>query len=174
MLSEKLKNVRMIPDFPKSGINFVDVSALTADAHLFRDVVNALQLSINDCVRDLAIVGVESRGFIFGAAVASALGLPFIMARKAGKLPSDTYSCSYTLEYGQATLEVNKVDIVPGRHYVIIDDLIATGGTLGALTKLIIDQGGLVDLVLSVYMLSALENAARHNILAEVKSLCVL
>lgn len=175
MVAQKLKEkARVISDFPKPGIQFIDVSAITADGPLFREVITAMQLSVSETNSNLAIVGIESRGFIFGAAVASALSLPFIMARKKGKLPGETYSCSYQLEYGEATLEMNQCDVIPGRHYVLVDDLIATGGTLGAVCHMIADHGGIVDKVLSVYQIAGLENVAQRNCLAEIKSLCVM
>ncbi|MHA1744200.1 MAG: adenine phosphoribosyltransferase, partial [Candidatus Heimdallarchaeota archaeon] len=125
------KKIRNIPDFPKKGIVFRDVTTLIKDPRAFKAVIDHLHERYKDCSID-AIVGVESRGFIFGGVLADRLGVGFIPARKPGKLPAETVSESYDLEYGQATLEIHKDAITSGTNVLIIDDLLATGGTLEA------------------------------------------
>lgn len=133
--------VRTIPDFPEPGVMFRDVTSVLQDAdglHLAID-------SIQDCLKDFAfdiVVGPESRGFIFGVPVAYNLHKPFVPVRKKGKLPCETVSAEYDLEYGKAVLEIHKDAIQPGQKVVIIDDLIATGGTTEAMIKLIEQLGG--------------------------------
>ncbi len=133
--------VRSIPDFPEEGIIFRDVTSVLQD----RD---GLKLSIDSIMKLLegvefdAVVGPESRGFIFGVPVAYNLNKSFVPVRKKGKLPCETVEMSYELEYGQATIEIHKDAILPGQKVVIIDDLIATGGTIEAITKLVEQLGG--------------------------------
>ncbi|RKY29507.1 MAG: adenine phosphoribosyltransferase [Candidatus Omnitrophota bacterium] len=137
------KKIRNIPDFPKKGIVFRDVTTLIKDPRAFKAVIDHLHERYKDCSID-AIVGVESRGFIFGGVLADRLGVGFIPARKPGKLPAETVSESYDLEYGQATLEIHKDAITSGTNVLIIDDLLATGGTLEATCKLVERLGGKV------------------------------
>ncbi len=137
------KKIRNIPDFPKKGIVFRDVTTLIKDPRAFKAVIDHLHERYKGCSID-AIVGVESRGFIFGGVLADRLGVGFIPARKPGKLPAETVSESYDLEYGQATLEIHKDAITSGTNVLIIDDLLATGGTLEATCKLVERLGGKV------------------------------
>ena len=133
--------VRTIPDFPEPGIMFRDVTSVLQDA-------DGLKLAIDEMVKLLdgvecdVIAGTESRGFIFGMPVAYLLHKPFVLVRKAGKLPCETVSKTYDLEYGQATIEMHKDSIKPGQKVVLIDDLIATGGTIKAAAELIEQLGG--------------------------------
>ncbi len=133
--------VRAVPDFPKPGIIFKDITPILGDAALLRETVDALA----EAARPLApskIVGIESRGFIFGAAVAVALGVGFVPVRKKGKLPWTCEAVSYALEYGEATVEIHKDAVARGERVVVIDDLLATGGTAAAAVELVRRLGG--------------------------------
>lgn len=134
------KNIRRIPDFPKPGILFYDITSVLVTPEAFKYVIDQMVSIYKDKKID-AVAGVESRGFIFAAPFAEKLGIPLILIRKKGKLPGDTYECSYSLEYGTATVEVHKADIKKGQNILVVDDLIATGGTLAA-AKNLIEQGG--------------------------------
>ena len=142
MLETKIKNtVRTIPNFPKEGIQFKDITPLLLDAELSTEITK----SFADYARDLGveiICGIESRGFIFGAAMAQAAGLPFVLIRKKGKLPGETIAYSYDLEYGSATIEVHHSDIPKNSLVLIHDDLLATGGTAVAAAELVKKSGG--------------------------------
>ena len=134
------KNIRRIPDFPKLGILFYDITSVLVNPEAFKYVIDQMVSIYKDKKID-AVAGVESRGFIFAAPFAEKLGIPLVLIRKKGKLPGDTYECSYSLEYGTATVEVHKADIKKGQNILVVDDLIATGGTLAA-AKNLIEQGG--------------------------------
>lgn len=134
------KNIRRIPDFPKPGVLFYDITSVLVNPESFKYVIDQM-ISIYKDKKIDAVAGVESRGFIFAAPFAEKLGIPLILIRKKGKLPGDTYECSYSLEYGTATVEVHKEDIKKGQNILVVDDLIATGGTLAA-AKNLIEQGG--------------------------------
>ena len=133
--------VTTIPDFPKKGIMFRDITTILSDKDGFKLAVDGLIDALKDVDFDL-VLGSESRGFIFGAPVAYALNKGFILVRKKGKLPRATYSEDYDLEYGTATLEMHQDAIKKGQKVVIIDDLIATGGTTEAIIKLVEREGG--------------------------------
>jgi adenine phosphoribosyltransferase len=140
--SERVANaVRDVPDFPKPGIVFKDITPLLSDGALFRE---AIDLFLNACAPLKAdkIVGIDARGFLFGSAVAYQLGLGFVPVRKKGKLPYQTKEASYSLEYGEATVEMHVDAISPGERIVLVDDLLATGGTSAAAAKLITQAGG--------------------------------
>lgn len=128
--------VRSIPDFPEKGIIFRDVTSILEDADGLQLAIDLMQEKIGDTEFDV-VVGPESRGFIFGVPIAYNLHKPFIPVRKKGKLPCETVSIQYDLEYGSAEIEMHKNSIKPGQKVVIIDDLMATGGTIEAITKLI-------------------------------------
>ena len=134
------KNIRRIPDFPKPGILFYDITSVLVNPEAFKYVIDQMVSIYKDKKID-AVAGVESRGFIFAAPFAEKMGIPLVLIRKKGKLPGDTYECSYSLEYGTATVEVHKADIKKGQNILVVDDLIATGGTLAA-AKNLIEQGG--------------------------------
>ena len=134
------KNIRRIPDFPKPGILFYDITSVLVNPEAFKYVIDQMVSIYKDKKID-AVAGVESRGFIFAAPFAEKLGIPLVLIRKKGKLPGDTYECSYSLEYGTATVEVHKADIKKRQNILVVDDLIATGGTLAA-AKNLIEQGG--------------------------------
>ena len=135
--------VLSIPDFPEEGIIFRDVTSVLQDAHGLQLAVNTMQEKVRDLDYDV-VVGPESRGFIFGTPIAYNNKKPFVLIRKAGKLPRETVSVSYDLEYGQATIEMHRDSIKPGQRVLIVDDLIATGGTTEAMVKLIESLGGVV------------------------------
>lgn len=134
------KAIRRIPDFPKPGILFYDITSILTNPQAFNYCLEQMYEIYKDSKID-AIAAVEARGFVFAGPLAQKLGLPLVLIRKKGKLPGDTYSCSYALEYGTATIEAHKADITKGFKYLVIDDLIATGGTLAAAKKLI-EMGG--------------------------------
>lgn len=136
--------VRDVPDFPEAGILFKDITPLLADPAGFSRSVDLLGEAIIDYPVD-ALVAIESRGFIFGSALSVKMGLPLQLIRKAGKLPAETVGMDYELEYGTDRVELHKDAILEGHHYVIIDDLIATGGTAGATVDLIESENGIVS-----------------------------
>ncbi len=133
--------VRSIPDFPEPGIIFRDITSILQDADGLKLAIDSMQAFLKDIDVDV-IVGTESRGFIFGMPIAYNLHKPFIPVRKKGKLPCETISKSYDLEYGQATIEIHKDAIKPGQKVAVIDDLIATGGTVKAAIEMIEELGG--------------------------------
>ncbi len=133
--------VRSIPDFPEEGIIFRDVTSVLQDADGLHLAISSMEDKIRDWDFDV-VVGPESRGFIFGVPIAYNLHKPFVPVRKKGKLPCETVSVEYELEYGSAVLEMHKDAIKPGQKVVIIDDLMATGGTIEAIVKLIRELGG--------------------------------
>jgi adenine phosphoribosyltransferase len=154
MSSERLEKlragVRDVPDFPKKGIIFKDITPILKDGVLFRASVD---LFLEEC-RDKKIdkvVGIDARGFLFGSAVAYELGIGFVPLRKKGRLPYKTESAAYTLEYGEAEMELHIDAIVPGERIVLIDDLLATGGTSASAVTLIKKVGG--ELVEAIFLI---------------------
>ena len=137
------EHIRSIPDFPKPGILFYDISTLLAHAAAWRTTVERLAAALAPRRPDL-LVGIESRGFLVAAPLAYELGHGFAMVRKKGKLPGPTVRYTYDLEYGRDTIEMQEDAIAPGRRVVVLDDLIATGGTMQAAINLVRRQGGLV------------------------------
>ena len=135
--------IRTIPDYPKKGILFRDITTLIKDAHAFEECINQIVERSKKYKID-KIAAIESRGFVFASAVSYILKKPFIMLRKKNKLPADTYSIDFELEYGTATIEVHKDSIDKNDSVLIIDDLIATGGTAEAAAKLVEISGGKV------------------------------
>ena len=152
--------VRSIPDFPEPGIIFRDITSVLQDA-------DGLQLAIDSMIKLLdgveydVVAGTESRGFIFGVPIAYEMHNPFVPVRKKGKLPCETISQSYDLEYGQATIEMHKDSIKPGQKVVLVDDLIATGGTIEAAIKLVEQLGGEVVKVIFLMELAGLKGRER-------------
>ncbi len=148
--------IRNIPDFPQPGIQFKDITPILADAKGFR---TSIDLFVARCRSSniQKIVGIDARGFLFGAAAAYALGVGFIPVRKAGKLPFTRRSHSYTLEYGNNVIEIHDDAILPGERVALIDDLLATGGTAGAACKLVAELGGFVIEAIFLIELVALE-----------------
>ena len=152
--------IRSIPDFPEPGIIFRDVTSILQDADGLKLAIDSMQ----DCLKDVdvdVIVGTESRGFIFGMPMAYNLHKSFVPVRKKGKLPCETVSASYDLEYGKAEIEIHKDAIKPGQKVVIIDDLIATGGTNEAMVKLIEGLGGKVVKTVFLMELAGLKGRER-------------
>ena len=148
--------VLSIPDFPEPGIIFRDVTSILQDADGLRLAIDQLRSMVRDLDYDV-VVGPESRGFIFGVPVAYAEHKSFVPVRKKGKLPRETISASYDLEYGSETIEIHKDAIKPGQKVVIVDDLIATGGTTQAIIGLIEQLGGEVVKICFVMELAGLE-----------------
>jgi len=128
--------VREIPDFPKPGISFKDITTVLKDGAAFRKTVQEMAAPFRQAGVE-AVVGVESRGFILGAPIAYELGCGFVLVRKPGKLPSETISTTYQLEYGTDTLEIHTDAIAPGQRVLLVDDLLATGGTISAAAELV-------------------------------------
>ena len=154
-LKEKIRNIK---DFPKEGINFKDITTVLKDKEAFHYSIYQMAEQLRDKEFDL-IVGPEARGFLIGAPLAYELGVGFIPVRKPGKLPAETISFEYQLEYGTDTLEIHKDAIQPGQKVVIVDDLLATGGTSEAMVKLIEDLGGEVVKMVFLIELSFLPGA---------------
>ena len=148
--------VRSIPDFPEPGLIFRDVTSILQDADGLHMAVDSLIDMVKDLDYDL-VIGPESRGFIFGVPVAYAQHKGFVPVRKKGKLPCETIAMEYDLEYGQATIEMHKDAIRPGQKVIIVDDLIATGGTTEAIVKLIEQLGGQVVKICFVMELAGLK-----------------
>jgi len=141
MIKEKLdKVIRTIPDFPKDGVSFKDITPLLLDASLTNDIINEF-ISRMEGVDVDAIVGVESRGFLFGFLLANKMEIPFIPIRKVGKLPGETLQYKYDLEYGSAEIEIHTNDVQKGWNILIHDDLLATGGTASAAAELVLQLG---------------------------------
>ncbi len=147
------QRVRVVPDWPEPGVLFRDITPLLRDGEAFRNLIDTFALRYADARID-AIAGIDARGFIIGAALAYRLRCGFIPVRKAGKLPYETVRESYTLEYGQATVEVHTDAAEAGEHVLIVDDLIATGGTLLAAARLlerlgvrIVEAAAVIDLL---------------------------
>ena len=148
--------VRSIPDFPEPGIIFRDVTSVLQDADGLKLAIDSMQACLEDTDVDV-IVGTESRGFIFGMPIAYNLHKPFVLVRKKGKLPCETISREYDLEYGTATIEMHKDSIKPGQKVAIVDDLIATGGTIEAAIKMVEELGGEVVKVVFLMELKGLK-----------------
>lgn len=149
-----------IPDFPEKGIMFRDVTSILQDAEGFKLAVDTMQDLVKDMDFDL-VVGAESRGFLFGAPIAYNLGKPFILIRKKGKLPRKTVSASYELEYGTAEIEMHADAVKKGDRVLVVDDLIATGGTIEAMIKMIEELGGEVAGILVLMELAGLNGRER-------------
>lgn len=142
MIELRIKQtVRDVTDFPKPGIIFKDITPILKDAGLCREITAALQEQVKEMKIDL-IAGIESRGFLFGMSLANLMGIPFVPMRKSGKLPYKTVRQEYDLEYGSAALELHEDAIFAGQRVLIHDDLLATGGTVVAASKLIEKLGG--------------------------------
>lgn len=156
------KLIREVPDFPKPGINFYDITTLLKDPAGFEETID----SLTELCRGLdvdTVIGVESRGFIFGAPLAYQLGVGFIPVRKPKKLPSDTVSVSYELEYGTDSLEMHKDAVGEGHNVLIVDDLLATGGTARAVVDLVEKVGGKVAGLIFAVELTFLNGRAKFE-----------
>lgn len=154
--------IREVPDFPKPGINFYDITTLLKDADGLRQTIDALADLTSDEKVD-TVIGVESRGFIFAAPLAYKLGAGFVPVRKPKKLPAEKVSVSYDLEYGQDTLEMHKDAVGEGHRVLIVDDLLATGGTAKAVVDLVEGLGGKVAGLLFVVELDFLKGRNKFN-----------
>ncbi|WP_462264501.1 adenine phosphoribosyltransferase [Mucilaginibacter sp.] len=158
--------IRDIPDFPKPGIVFKDITPILKDPALCENILNAFVEQLQGMRID-AVAGVESRGFLFGLSLAGRLGVPFVPVRKAGKLPHTVKQKVYELEYGSATIELHTDAFEPGSHILIHDDLLATGGTVTAASELIDEMGGIVAGFTFVVGLGFLKGRERIETLAD-------
>jgi adenine phosphoribosyltransferase len=164
-----IKNkIRVIEGFPKEGISFKDVTTLLQDKEAFTYTIDKFKEYLKDKNIDI-IVGPEARGFIFGAPLAYAIGAGFVPVRKKGKLPADTISVSYDLEYGSDALEIHKDAIKPGQRVALVDDLLATGGTIGSVAKLVELVGGevvSVDFVIELTDLKGRDKLKNYDVMS--------
>lgn len=165
------ESIRVIENFPIEGISFKDITTLIADGEALKEAIDQIVNHLKDKKIDL-IVGPEARGFIFGVPVAYALGVGFIPVRKPGKLPGETISVNYGLEYGEDQLQIHKDAIKPGQRVAIVDDLLATGGTVEGVAKLIEQAGGEVaslDFVIELTELNGKDKLKGYDVLSLVK-----
>ncbi len=162
--------IREVPDFPKPGINFKDVTTLLKDGQAFRQVIDEFAAHFGNKKPDL-VVGAESRGFILGAPLAYKLGCGFVPVRKPGKLPAEAAKASYSLEYGEDSLEIHLDSIKPGQKVLIVDDLLATGGTISATADLVRQlQGEIIGFgfVIELDFLNGREKISGYDLLSLV------
>jgi adenine phosphoribosyltransferase len=157
------KHIRHVPDFPKPGILFYDISTLLAHAEAWHEALNRLTETLAPYKPDL-LVGIESRGFLVAAPLADRLGTGFIMIRKRGKLPGEVIRHSYDLEYGQDVIEIQAEAIKPGQRVVVLDDLLATGGTMAAAVTLLEKVGAEVAAIGCLIELSFLKGRDRLKV----------
>jgi adenine phosphoribosyltransferase len=160
------KHIRSIPDFPKPGILFYDISTLLAHAKAWHATIERMADALRPYKPDV-LAGVESRGFLLAAPLALALGTGFVMMRKQGKLPGTTVRHTYALEYGTDTIEIQQDAIAKGARVVLVDDLLATGGTMAAAVKLLEQVGGVVPAAACVIELTFLEGRKKLNVPVE-------
>lgn len=159
-MSKAEQYVTSIPDFPQPGIIFRDVTSVLCHADGLKAAIDEMQELLEGVDFDV-VAGLESRGFVLGTPIAYNLHKPFVMVRKKGKLPRATVEASYELEYGSATIEMHKDDVKPGDRVVLIDDLIATGGTLEAAANLVEQCGGKVVKIICLMELAGLNGRAK-------------
>lgn len=165
------EKIRIIDGFPKPGISFKDISTVIADGEALRYSIDEIVKHLQDKNIDL-IVGPEARGFIYGVPVAYAMGIGFVPVRKPGKLPGETFSVKYDLEYGTDELQIHKDAIKKGQRVAIVDDLLATGGTIGAVAKLVEIAGGEVvtlDFAIELTELNGREKLGDYEVMSLVK-----
>ncbi len=148
--------IRDIPDFPRPGILFKDITPLLQSPEAFKEVIDRIACYFEGKHVD-AVLAIEARGFLFGAALAYRLGKPLVPVRKQGKLPFETYAATYSLEYGNDTVEMHKDGVVAGHRVAIVDDLLATGGTMAAACRLVEESGGQVEGLALVIELTELD-----------------
>ncbi len=163
--------IRDIPDFPQPGVLYRDITPLLANPIAFKSVLDALAVQYRGAKVE-AVVAVESRGFIFGAPLAYLLGVPFVTARKFGKLPYTTINVAYQLEYGEAIIEMHTDALTPGQRVLIVDDLLATGGTTAATVELVEKLGGNVigiAFVIELTFLNGRQRLGDHDIFALIQ-----
>ena len=154
------KAIRKVPDFPKPGILFYDITSIFTNPKAFRHVVRRMMETYKGQVVD-GVIAIEARGFLLGGVFALKRNVPVVLARKKGKLPGETHRQSYALEYGEATLEIHKADLTAGKRWLIIDDLIATGGTIEAVARMVEGAGASVAGVFGIIGLPFLRYEAR-------------
>jgi adenine phosphoribosyltransferase len=162
--------VRVIEGFPKAGISFKDVTTLLQDGEALRESIDVIANHLKDKNIDI-VIGPEARGFLFGVPVAYALGAGFVPVRKPGKLPYETMKTSYNLEYGSDALEIHKDAIKKGQRVAIVDDLLATGGTVAAVAKLVEESGGevvAIDFLIELTELKGREKIAQYDIMSVI------
>lgn len=160
--------VRVIEDFPKAGISFKDITTLLQDGKAFKEAIDVFVDHLRDKNIDI-IIGPEARGFLVGVPVAYALGVGFVPVRKPGKLPYETIQASYELEYGNDVLEIHKDAITKGQRVAIVDDLLATGGTVAAVAKLVEESGGevvAIDFLIELTELKGREKISGYDIMS--------
>ena len=168
------EKIRVIENFPKEGISFKDITTLIGDGEGLKESIDAIVDYLRDKNIDL-IVGPEARGFIFGVPVAYAMGIGFVPVRKPGKLPAETISVTYDLEYGSDEIQIHKDAIKPGQRVAIVDDLLATGGTVEAVTKLVEQAGGVVasiDFVTELTDVKGRDKLAGYDVMSLVEYNC--
>ncbi|WP_346915760.1 adenine phosphoribosyltransferase [Clostridium sp.] len=162
--------VRIIDGFPKEGISFKDVTTLLQDGEALRESIDVIANHLKEKKIDI-VIGPEARGFLFGVPVAYALGAGFVPVRKPGKLPYETIQTSYDLEYGSDVLEIHKDAIKKGQRVAIVDDLLATGGTVSAVAKLVEESGGevvAIDFLIELTELKGREKIAQYDIMSVI------
>ena len=163
--------IRAIPDFPQPGILFRDITPLLGDGEALRAVVQDLAAPFRQQQID-RVAGIEARGFLFGAPLAVELGAGFVPMRKEGKLPHETFSAQYELEYGDAAIELHQDGMQPGDNVLLVDDVLATGGTMVAAVELVQQTGANVAGILTLIELTALNGRARlpgHDVVALIR-----
>ncbi|MDY5912517.1 MAG: adenine phosphoribosyltransferase [Inconstantimicrobium porci] len=168
---ELKEKIRVIDGFPKEGISFKDITTLVADGEAFKESIDKMAQYLKDKNIDV-IVGPEARGFIFGVPVAYAMGIGFVPVRKPGKLPAETIGVEYSLEYGTDKLEMHKDAIKKGQRVAIVDDLLATGGTIEAVAKLVEQAGGEVvsmDFAIELTDLNGREKLSKYDVMSLVQ-----
>lgn len=168
------EKIRVIENFPKEGISFKDITTLIGDGEGLKASIDAIVDYLKDKNIDI-IVGPEARGFIFGVPVAYAMGIGFVPVRKPGKLPAETISVTYDLEYGSDEIQIHKDAIKPGQRVAIVDDLLATGGTVEAVTKLVEQAGGVVasiDFVTELTDLKGRDKLEGYDVMSLVEYNC--
>ena len=170
-LTDIANKIRNVPNFPKEGINFKDITPVLSDIEIFRKAVKQMATPFMNSNIHI-VVGIESRGFIFGVPIADCLNCGFVPVRKPGKLPCDTESVSYKLEYGKDSLEIHKDAIEEGQNILIVDDLLATGGTAEATCKLISKSKGNIvgfTVMIELEFLLGREKLNQYNVHSLVK-----
>ncbi|MEG2337883.1 MAG: adenine phosphoribosyltransferase [Clostridium sp.] len=168
MLQEK---IRIIENFPKEGISFKDITPIFQDAEALKELIDIFKSQVEGMEIDV-VVGPEARGFLIGAPLAYAIGAGFVPIRKPGKLPSDTLRYEYALEYGTDTLEIHKDAIKKGQKVLIVDDLLATGGTISSVAKLVEELGGEVvsmNFIVELTGLEGIKKLEKYNVTSLLK-----
>lgn len=166
-----LKEIRTIPNFPKEGIEFFDITSVLKNPDAYKETIDRMYNAVKDLDIDV-IVALEARGFVFASPLALKLGKSFALVRKKGKLPGETISATYDLEYGSATIEMHKDSVTPGQKVLIVDDLLATGGTVNAAIDLIKQSGG--ETSACIFLIELLGLGGRENIAPNCKNIISL